>query len=438
MNEAEIMRMLVDWNFWGNFKEKLKEREIYLSRIRQLFSKKTGTILLGVRRAGKSSLSYLFVKEAIKNQVKNSLIVNFEDPRFPPGLDSKELYKIYETYLKKLEPSNPIIVLDEVQTVKGWEKFTRYLVEAEKTRVIVTGSSSKLLGKEISTVLTGRHVDIEVFPLSFEELLHFKKFKPGELELLKSRIKLLRLFDEYCKWGGFPEVVLSSSAQRKNELLLRYFEDIIMKDIVKRFRIKEIEKLESLVSIYISNISTLQSFNKIKREIGTSLDTVERFSKYLEIARMFMFIKKFDYSIKKQLKSIRKVYVIDPGFYTIKGFKFSENYGKVAENVVAIHLLRECSFNPRLKIYYWKDYQQREVDFVVMEGNKIKQLIQVTVASDFNEINKRELNSLLKASRELKCKDLCIITTDYEDTKKIEGKKIKFAPLWKWLLSQSV
>lgn len=440
LNEAEIMGILTEWNFWGSFSEELKERSFYIHRMGQLFAPKTATILLGVRRAGKSSVAHLFLKRLIEEKQidgKDSLIVNFEDPRFPPALESGDLFRMYEIYLKNLEPANPVIVLDEVQNVKGWEKFVRYLLEAKKARIIITGSSSKLLGMEMSTVLTGRHVDMEVFPLDFREFLYFNGVAPANgIEVYKNKIKIQRLLDEYLKWGGFPEVTLSSSVQRKNELLVRYLEDIIMKDAVKRFGIKEIEKFENLVSIYISNISTLQSFNRLKERIGASLDTVERFSGHLETVRMFLFLKKFEYSVGEQIKSVRKVYVIDPGFYTVKGFRFSENYGKVAENVAAVELFRGRSINPGLEIYYWRDYQQREVDFVIKDEEKVKQLIQVTSASDSDEIEKRETDALVKASKELGCKDLLVVTTDYEDEKYVKGEKIKFIPLWKWLLER--
>lgn len=431
------MRILVDWNFWGEFKEDLKERELYLPRLSQLFSWRAATMLLGIRRAGKSSLAYLFINSLIEKglKVRDSLIVNFEDPRFPPVLNSSDLFKIYEIYTKNLEPSHPIVILDEVQTVRDWERFARYLLEAKKARVMVTGSSSKLLGKEVSTVLTGRHVNIEVFPLSFKEFLDFRNLKPkNRVEFVKNRVKIRKALDEYLEWGGFPEVVLSQAVQRKRELLLRYFDDIIVKDIVKRFGITEMEKLENLAATYISNISTLQSFNKLKEKIGVSLDTIERFSRYLEAARLFFFLKKFEYSVGKQIKSIRKAYIMDLGFYAVKGFRLSENYGRIAENAVAIELLRRCFFNPELTVFYWKDYQQREVDFVVRVGAKVKQLIQVTSASESDEIDKRETYSLLKAAKELRCNNLLVVTDEYEAEERIKGRIIKFVPLWKWLL----
>lgn len=323
-----------------------------------------------------------------------------------------------------------------MQAVKEWEKFVRYLLEAKKVRVIVTGSSSKLLGKEVSESLSGRHLDIEITPLSFREFLDFRGLKiASRLDFVKERLKISRLFDEYMKWGGFPEVTLSPSFQRKEELLLRYFDDIIMKDVVKRFGIKEIEKLENMANILVSNISAPQSYNKLKERIGASVDTVERFAGYLEMARLFIFLRKFDYSVGKQITSISKVYVSDSGFCKIKGFRFSENYGRLAENAVAVELFRRRTFNPRLEIYYWRDYQQREVDFIVKEGKDVKQMIQATAISDFSEVEDRELESLLKASEELGCRNLLMITKDYEDGKTIDGKKIEFLPLWKWLLA---
>jgi predicted AAA+ superfamily ATPase len=297
-----------------------------------------------------------------------------------------------EIYQKNLKIKDPIIILDEIQNISDWENFVRYLIEAKKLRVIVTGSSSKLLSQEISTSMSGRHVNVEIFPLSFIEFLNFKGIKTiHKLELMKNKVETLRLFDEYIELGGFPEVVTSTSIQRKDELLLRYYEDIMIKDIAKRFKIKEIEKLENLAFQLLSNISTLQSFNKLKERVRLSLDSVERFSKYFEIARMFIFLKKFDFSTAKQLRSIRKIYISDLGFYHIKGFKFIPNKGKIYENIVAIELNRRAHFNKNMELYYWQNTEHYEIDFVVKEGSKIKQLIQVCYdLKDENTKKKRQ------------------------------------------------
>ncbi|MEM3658097.1 MAG: ATP-binding protein [Candidatus Hadarchaeum sp.] len=439
MEEAKIMEILTDWNFWGSFREDLRARTAYLSKLEEIFGKGAATILLGVRRAGKSSLAYLFIRKLINQRTiepKDTLVVNFEDPRFPSSIGVDDLMQIYEVYLRKLDPSRHIVLLDEVQDVAGWEKFVRYLLESKKAGVILTGSSSKLLGREISTVLTGRHVDAEVFPLSFREFLEFKGVQLGtEVDVVKNRLRILRELEEYLKWGGFPEVTISESEMRKRELLVGYFNDIIMKDVVKRFGVREIEKLESLVELYLSNISTLQSFNRLKDAVKLSLDTVERFSGYLELARMFFSTRKFEFSLKRQLKSVRKVYVIDPGFFHVKGFRVSENYGKLLENVVAIEMLRRTAFSALpLEIYYWRDYQGKEVDFVVREGGDVKQLIQTCYEVEDREVKKREMTALVKASREVHCNNMLVVTWNHEGEEEFNGKRVKFVPLWKWLL----
>jgi hypothetical protein len=442
MTETEILNILADWNYWGNFREQPRTRPDYLARVESLFAQKTALVLLGVRRSGKSSLIYLFLNRQIETQqlnAKDTLIINFEDPRFYSPLNSADLFKIYEIYLKLLDPAQPLVVLDEVQNVEGWEKFVRYLLEAKKARVIVTGSSSKTLGREISTVLTGRHVDIEVFPLSFPEFLSFKDLTIADaVAMLARRVAIKRLYDEYVQWGGFPEVALSDSMVRKRELLLRYFDDVLIKDVVKRFGIKEIEKLEQLTSILISNMATPQSLNKLKDRIRTSLDTVERFAGYLETAKLFFRLKKFDYSVGAQIRSVGKVYVVDPGFYAAKGFKFSENYGHLAENLVAIELFRKRAFDPSWEIYYWKDDQQREVDFVAKSGAKVAQLIQVCWRLSDEKTREREIKSLFKAGVECDCDELLVITEDYEAVETISRngaeKTVRFLPLWRWLL----
>lgn len=445
LRENDLLDVLSDWNYWGTFDAKPLERPIYLARLEQLSSPKTATVLLGVRRAGKSSLTQLFIRNetgAGRRNPEDTLVINFEDPRFHGLSTGQDLLVVFETYLKQLQPARPLVVLDEVQDIEGWEKFVRYLLETRKASVVVTGSSSKLLAREISTVLTGRHVDMEVFPLSFAEFLSFKGLQVrSQADTARHRIEIQRWFDQYLQWGGFPEVALTDALPRRQELLSRYFDDIVMKDIVRRFSIMQVEKLERLTSLLLANIATLQSFNKIKDRIGASLDTVERFCRFLELARMFFFLKKFDYSKGRQLRSISKTYVIDPGFYTVKGFKFTDNLGRVAENVVAVELLRRAALSPPLEIYYWKDYQQREVDFVLKKGKTITELLQVCWDVGDDKTRRRELNSLVRAASELRCEALRVITHNYEGVEKVSknGREhtVHFIPLWRWLLQPS-
>jgi len=442
MNTSAFFDILVDWNFWGNFQTELEKRKSYLSKIKDLFSHRTALTIHGIRRSGKSSLIHLYLQDLFENKsldIKNSLIIKLEDPRFTNQLIAQDLHQLFEIYLQNLAPTDPIIILDEVQNVTGWERFVRYLLEAKNLRVIVTGSSSKLLGQEIATVLTGRHVDIEVFPLSLKEMLEFRAIAyDSNVQVAKSKIAIKRVFDDYFQWGGFPEVSLSESNERKRELLFRYFDDIIFKDLVKRFNINEVHKLEQMANILITNVATLQSFNRLKTQIDISLDTIERFVHYFEIVRMFFFIKKYEYSIGKQIRSVHKIYLIDNGFYYAKGFRFTENIGRLAENLVATELFKRRLEFPQLELYYWRDFQQREVDFVVKHGATVQQLIQVCWDISDPRTLKREVNNLLRASQDINCDNLLVITEDFEDLKEYDmnsvTRRIRFVPLWKWML----
>jgi len=434
MEKRNLLEILNDWNFWKKELDTGKERRAYIERCLNFLKPNVVVAIIGVRRAGKSYIMRQMIKKLIKTGIekKNILMVNFEDKRFVEFYP-KLLDEIYETYLEFLKPDEKqFIFLDEIHNTPKWERWVRTMQELGKAKMVVSGSSAKLLSGELATVLTGRHLDVFVFPLSFKEFLHFKNLEiKDELDIVANKIEIKRFFNEYFEFGGFPEVVLSSE---KKQLLLTYFDDILTKDIEKRYELRKSEKLRALAKFYLTNISSTITFNSLKRFLDTTTNTIEKYSSYLEEANMIFFVKRFSFKVKEQEKSPRKVYSVDVGLANAVGFRFSENFGKVAENIVAIELKKEEKLNPNVEIYYWKDYAGREVDFVLKEGLTLKQLIQVTYVSTKNEIKKREIKSLLKASKELKCKDLLVITWDYEGEEKIGRKKIKFKPLWKWLL----
>ena len=427
MRRDEILKILVDWNYWGYYKDESVDRGRYIEDLNHLL--KTGEIIVikGVRRSGKSTLMLQFIRKSGLEE-KNTLVVNFEDPRFK-NLNLELLDRIYEVYLDELQPDKEhYVILDEVQEVEGWEKFARYLHEAKKVQVFITGSSSKLLSEEYSTFLAGRHVDIEIFPLSFSEFLEFKGVSiRSRMEMVKFRHRIRKLLDEYLEFGSFPKVVLIEEG--KEELLNNYFRDILIKDVQSRFKVREPVKLEELAKYYLTNISTLQSFNKVRKLLNLSLDTVERYSTYFTVARLIFFVPKFSFSVREQILNPKKVYCMDTGLRNIVSFKFSEDLGRIVENVVFLNLL----FRNK-EIYYWRDKQQREVDFVLKSGLGIEQLIQVTYASSEEEIAVREKRALIKASEELNCEDMRVITWDYESEEEFKGRSITFTPLWKWLL----
>ena len=430
MERDEVLRILLDWNYWGDYKDESIERRGYINELNRLLKTGEIAVIKGVRRAGKSTLMLQFVKKLVEEGLKeeNTLVVNFEDPRFK-NLDLELLDTIYETYMEELQAEGEhLVVLDEVQEIEGWEKFSRYLQEAKRGNVLITGSSSKLLSEEYSTLLAGRHVDIEVFPLSFREFLDFKGVSiESRVDIIKHRHKIRNLLREYMEFGGFPKVTLIEEG--KGDLLANYFRDIVIRDVQVRFRVRETAKLEELAKYYLTNISTLQSFNRARQVLNLSLDTVERFSRYFSIARLLFFVPKFSFSLKQQILNPKKVYCIDPGLRNIVSFKFAEDIGRIAENVVFLELFRSGK-----EVYYWRDRAGREVDFAVKEKLKVRELVQVCWRIEEEKTRKREIAALVKAMDELKLKEGLIITENTEGRENINGKWITYKPLWKWLV----
>ena len=427
MEKERIIEILDGWNFWTKEPEVGIIREDYLKQLEKL--KETGQVvtIVGVRRSGKSTLIKQYIKKLIERgeDRKNFLYINLEEPRFIDELSLKFLQDAYEAYLEIVGPtSKPYVFLDEVQNVKGWEKFVRALHEKNEAFIFISGSSAKLLSKELGSTLTGRHVDLVVRPLSFKEFLTFNNFKfETRLEILSNKIKIKKFLREYLSYGGFPLVVL---AKEKEEILSRYFDDILTRDIAERHGIKKTDKLKILAKYYLTNISSPLSFRKIKNFIGISLDTVERFSYYLRDAYLIFFVSKFSYSLKEQEINPKKVYAVDLGLRNMFSFKFSEDWGKLYENAVFFELLKKNK-----ELCYHRE--RHECDFLVKRGETVKEAIQVCFALT-EENKRREVDGLLEAMERFKLRDGTVITEDFEGKEKYGNKTINFIPLWKWLL----
>jgi len=438
INKETILEILYDWNFWQKELDVGRERPYYLQRYEQYKETNIVTALLGVRRSGKSYLMRQMIKKMLSQgqRKENILMINFEDQRFPEFYPEL-LNEVYQTYYQYLQPTAlPIIFLDEIHLVPQWERWVRTMHELGKAKIVISGSSSKLLAGELATVLTGRHLDLVVFPLNFQEFLGFNGLIiTNQLELIGKKVEIQRWWSEYCDWGGFPEVVISS---QKKELLLTYFDDIITKDIEKRYVLKKSEKIRSLARFYFTNLSNPITFNSLTTMIDTTVSTIEKYSSYLEEAHLLFFIKRFSYKVREQEKSPRKVYIIDVGLAKAVGFKSTDNFGNLAENIVALELRRRALEHQDWEIYYWKSLRQEEVDFLIKEGLAYKQLIQVCWNLEQEKTKKREIAALLKASAELACHDLLIITENKEEQEVVENKIITYLPLWKWLLESSV
>lgn len=434
MKSGDLIDVLADWNFWQREPDTGIERSAYLERLGRLAKTGQAITITGARRAGKSTLMRQYAKKLLEGGAKrnNLLFVNFEDPRFSGRLSLGLMQDIYESYRQDLKPSGrPYLFLDEVQHVAGWEKFVNALHERKEAHVVVSGSSSKLLGAEFGTALTGRHVSLEVFPLGFREFLGFRGVEiGGRADLAGKRIAVRGLMKEFLEYGGFPAVVLSGE---KKDMLLRHFEDVISRDVVARHRLRSADKVMALARFYVTNTASTITFNSIKNFLGMPVDTVERFSSYLAEAFLFFFVKKFSYSLKEQEKNPRKVYCIDTGLRNAVSFRFSEDMGKLLENAVFIELKRRGH-----EVYYWAGAGGREVDFLVLEGQKVSMLMQACWDVDNPRVRERERSALLAAMEEYGLKEGLIITSEYEDTEKAGDKVLRFVPVWKWSLEQNV
>lgn len=436
MNKVEISNILKDWNFWEKPWEEGIPRPFYVEKMRGHLNTGQVLIITGARRSGKSFLMKQLASSLHKEgtEKKNILFINFEDPRWLKR-DAATLFDIFETYRELMQPGKkPYIFLDEIQEVEGWERWVRTIHELDKATLIVSGSNAKLLGYELGTVLTGRHLDLDVYPLSFGEFLNFKGVKSAsdlrDASLVRGSLR------EYLARGSFPALAFLQGGVK--EWFLDYYDDVVEKDVIKRFKIRKTEELKALLNFYMSNISKLSTFNSTAKFLKISPDTAEKFTAYFEQSYLLFSLKRFSFGFKEQQKSPRKIYSVDTVLAETIGFRMSDDFGRVAENIVYLEYLRRKIINPGMELFYWKDEQSgrdgKEVDFVVKNGNRILEIVQVCMGSLLEDTKKRELRAIAKAAAKLNPGRIIVITDDYEGVEKYPYGGVVFMPLWKWLL----
>jgi len=405
---------------------------------------KKAITIIGPRRAGKTYFLFNSMHRLKEVNRTEMLYVNLEDDRLLPlKLDDlnqflKTYYEIYPQNRKK----RVYLFLDEVQNVEGWENFVRRILDTEKVQVFITGSSSKLLAKEIATSMRGRAVTYLILPFSFLEFLRAKEMEVKKYLSSDKKAWVMKYLDEFMRFGGFPEVVLDDDENSKVRTLKEYVEVLLMRDVVERHKVKNIKVLRMLFNAlqdsFSKEFSVHKFFNFLKSQgIAVSKNTLYDYFQHYEDAFAVIPVRRFSYSIRELEQSLPKVYQIDNGYAPQMGIRFSPNIGRLMENTVAIEWLRRKFKNPLLDFFYWKDASGKEVDFVIKEGKDIRELLQVCYNVEDYDTKMRETKALLKASNKLSCKNLKIITWDYEGNETIEGKKIIYNPLWKWLLGRS-
>ncbi len=440
LSREEALRAIRDLNFWGKDQDTGILRSDYVDTIVGLKAMEETTVLTGVRRGGKTTIAKQFLGHVIKQGAKKeqTLYVNFDEPIFNPYLNLELMDTIYEAYRERINIDQmAYIVFDEIQNISAWEKWVRSRQEKEKVKIIVSGSSSKLLSSEFSTALSGRNIQMDIYPLSFPEFVSFKGngIEKGK-EFLEKR-KLSSLLRQYVEFGGFPKVVLE--AKDKKEMLLKeYFNGIILRDVAARYNIKETDTLKALATILCTYASNSVSIGKLANLLSesfkhkTSLETISNYMHYMESAFFVFFVPVFSFRIKDQMKYPKKVYCIDCGLRNTVSFRFKEDLGRLYENAVFLELKRN-----KKDMYYWKNEEGKEVDFILKEGLKVTKAIQVCYDIRDSETREREVSALVKCLEEFSLKEGLIITDEEEKEDRVEGKKIRYIPLWKWLFSSS-
>jgi len=416
--------------------EKRIEREVVFERELKISPVKNKCVsIIGPRRAGKTSLLMLF----FRSKVNESVYMDLEHSAFK-DIAHRDVFEIISLAKAYFGKEIKYVLLDEIQAVEEWERLVRSLLDVGY-EVIISGSSSKLLSKEIATQLRGRSLSYLLLPLSFREFLRFNNVEFGGLISISKRAEILKLLKDYLEWGGYPETIINR--ERREKILREYYDTILYRDFVERFKVRSFSVAEFVFEFCIQNFSSEISISKIVNFVNSKLrknvkDVVYDYTDKLSDTLSIFFLERCEKSIYQRKSWPRKIYICDLGLASV--LRFERDFGRRMENTVFLDLLRRTNKNPSMRIYYWKNKSGYEVDFVVKEGLKIKQLIQVTYANSFDEIDPREWRALLKAYELFKedKPELIIITWDYEDEKELKwfGKKgkVKFIPLWKWLL----
>lgn len=422
-NNSEQLIKVID--FW---RKSVEKDELFSRPITKEIDVKSLEIvdLVGPRRSGKSSILKLIIRSLkLKEEF---LYINFEDPFFITHNNPQVIEELVDVFKEYFSPNLQYLFFDEIQEINHWEKAVRKLRDGGNFKIFITGSSSKLLSGEISSLITGRHLSYKISPLSFTEFLNFKKIKPENKKDIVLREKMLqREFAKYMEIGGFPAVALNEN----QALLKNYFYDILQKDIINRYDIREKDELEKMAVFLLSNSGKIVTVESLKKAHNLSFDTVSAYLEYFKESFLIFELIQFSYSLKKQSKTLKKVYAVDSGLASNVSFRFSEDKGRILETIVYLELKRAGN-----EIYYYKNKDGSEVDFLVREKNVNKKLIQVCWELSDEETRKREVENLAKAMDELKLKTGIILTNNEKGEIIVDDKKIEIIPVFRWLLEK--
>jgi len=420
-----LENLLKDW--WARPLPKIIPREFSLLDFTNLKIKKIVTVV-GFRRSGKT---YSLLELAKNLGQRNCLYINFEDERIPK--ETGVLTTLLEVITELSGAKSYFLLLDEIQNIPNWSLWARRVNETTPHKIFLTGSSSKLSSSNLPTELRGRSLTVTVTPLSFKEFLRFKE---EDFSLLP-RAKILNLTREYLLSGGFPEIVLVEEG-KKPLILDEYFQTFLTRDVIERHNLRDKTAIKTLIQLLLnSSFFTISKLaNSLKSlQLTSGKATVMRYLNFLEESFFLSPLYLHTPSVKNRLKAERKPYFVDSYFLSRYSTAFSQNLGKIMENIAANQLFKMVRNDPLYQVFYWKDYQNHEVDFVVRKNQRPEALIQVSFVSGEQEINSREIRSLTKAANVFGLNRALFISWDLEKEIKTSFGKIICVPIYKWLNS---
>lgn len=422
----KLKRIIAEWE--SLIPERIVERDFNYDYV----SSKQVLSIAGPRRSGKTYLCFQIIKR-LRQQTpaENILYINFEDERLYP-LNGNELSILLEVYEELYDPNKNhrlYVFIDEIQNVPNWGRWCRRIHESRKDiKLVITGSSSKLLSKELATELRGRTLTQVVFPYSFREFLRAKGIKYGARNPYGEKSKIKKAFNEYIEYGGFPQIL---EEELKKQTLQNYYSAVFYKDLIERFKVKNVHMMEDFLKLMIDSFSSLASLSRMEARLKSlghkaSKSVLKSYLSNIHDIFLLFSVRRYAFKRTEQLRHPVKIYSIDTGLINAVRFSFSEDFGRCMENCAFVELARRNK-----EVYYHS--ASGECDFLLKEGGKITEAIQV--AKELTESAKeREINGLLDAMKSHGVREGLILTEDDAGELKQENLKIIIKPLWLWLL----
>ena len=388
------------------------------------FDTKMAQVVIGVRRSGKSTICH---KVLLERGIRYGY-VNLDDDRLAK-MTTEDLNTVLSCVYQLYGTDVPYLVLDEIQNIDGWYLFVNRLLRTDM-HIFVTGSNAKLLSGELATHLTGRYNEIRLYPFSFSEYCNYHQVDTQSITT-KAEADRKRAFMDYIHDGGFPEM---QGLRNKRAYVQSLIEAILLKDIKKRFRIRDVDALRKLAHHLINNACQEVNYEDLTKELGMSDKTVKNYVDYLAKAFMIQLLTRHSFKSKERIRN-PKSYVIDTGMQgNSNNVLAPDNLGWRLENVVYIELLRRCAYD-FYDVYYYKPANRaKEIDFVICDKNKVMELIQVAYEIDSQRAYDRETSALIKASGVLSCDNLTLISFSQTHDVEINGKTIHIISALEWLL----